>query len=339
MEFRYVIHYCYLRGMKPKDIKEEMQIAYKDQAPGDSTIYKWFNRFKDGRENVDDDRRSGRPLNCDDNARILQILSEQPFASARYISDMLQIPKPTVCHKLVWQLNYRKLNCRWIPHDLEEKNKKQRVEMCKQMLQILENNENEKYEIVTGDEVWIYWRNDNTSQWLHVGEKRPLVPKVVINSKKSMFSIFLSLYGFVVVKMLPNGEKFNSDFMIHNVLPEIPAKIAVLHPKRSHKNILVHMDNAPSHNSKITSDEISKLKMKRIPHPAYSPDIAICDFWLFGKLKDHLKGTDFQTENELFEAVLNFLDTIEKNEIKRVFEEWIVRLHKVIDSGGDYVIK
>lgn len=334
-----MIHYCFLRGLRPKEIIEEMHSAYKDQAPGDSTIYKWFGRFNEGRKNVNDDCRQGRPLKSDDNVRILQVLTEQPFASARYISDVLQIPKSTVCHKLVWQLYYRKLNYKWISHELDKKNKKQRVEMCRQILQFLEKNGNNKYYIVTGDEVWIYWRNDISSQWLPSGEKRPLRPKVVINSKKSMFSIFLSLDGFVVIKMLPDGDKFNSEFMIHDVLPEIPMKMAVIRPKRGQKKIFVHMDNAPSHNSKVTMTEISKLNMNRLPHPAYSPDVAICDFWLFGKLKDHLKGTNFQTENELFESVVNFLDSIDKNEIQRVYEEWISRLHTVIDSGGEYIIK
>jgi hypothetical protein len=27
-------------------------------------------------------------------------------------------------------------------------------------------------------------------------------------------------------------------------------------------------------------------------HPPYSPDLASCDFWLFPKLKDVLKGSD-----------------------------------------------
>lgn len=53
----------------------------------------------------DDDRRIGRLFNCDNNARLLHILSEQPFESGCYISDKQKIPKTTVNHRLVWQLN------------------------------------------------------------------------------------------------------------------------------------------------------------------------------------------------------------------------------------------
>lgn len=44
------------------------------------------------------------------------------------------------------------------------------------------------------------------------------------------------------------------------------------------------------------------LADKRIPileHPGYSPDLAPCDIYLFPKLKTALKGTRFQTVEEL----------------------------------------
>lgn len=86
----------------------EMKTAYKDNTPGESTIFKWLKSFNEGRENLDDDSRPGRPINNDENAAILRILEEQPFASFKYIFDMVSIPKSTICHKLVGQLNYRK---------------------------------------------------------------------------------------------------------------------------------------------------------------------------------------------------------------------------------------
>ena len=192
-EFRSVIHYCFLREMNAKDIFAEMKSAYKGNTPGESTIYKWLKRFKEGRETLDDDPRSGRPINNDENEAILRILEEQPFASSRYISDMLSIPKSTVCHKLVWQLNYRKLNFRWIPHELKQENKNKRVEMSKDILNILEGHESNWCNITTGDECWIYWDNDPDSQWLPAGQKRPLRTRKTIASKKTMFSIFFSL--------------------------------------------------------------------------------------------------------------------------------------------------
>lgn len=46
-EFSHVIHYCFLREMKQVDIIAEMKRVYKNDAPGDSTVYKWYKRFRE----------------------------------------------------------------------------------------------------------------------------------------------------------------------------------------------------------------------------------------------------------------------------------------------------
>lgn len=337
-EFRSVIHYCFLRDMQPKDIYSEMKIAYKDSTPGISTIYKWFNRFKDGRDSLDDDPRTGRPIDLQENTAILQILKDQPFASARYISDILTIPKSTVCHKLVWQLNYRKLNFQWIPHELSSDNKNKRVQISQEILEILEGNERNWCNVATGDECWLYWENDPNSQWLPQGEKRPLKPRKTITSKKTMFSIFFSLRGFLVVKTLPSGQKFNSQFMIDIVIPELCSKMQQFRQKSGAKGTFLHFDNATCHKSQTTQNKIASCGIKTIHHPPYSPDLSPCDFWLFGRLKEFLKGNRFQTEKELFDKVQEFLNSIDKNEIKKVYNDWIKRLHRVIETHGEYLL-
>jgi hypothetical protein len=38
---------------------------------------------------------------------------------------------------------------------------------------------------------------------------------------------------------------------------------------------------------------LAKNSITEMDHPPYSPDIAPCDFWLFPKLKNALKGQKF----------------------------------------------
>ena len=40
-------------------------------------------------------------------------------------------------------------------------------------------------------------------------------------------------------------------------------------------------DNAPVHNSILVTDYLTKMGIKTVPHPPYSPDLTPCDFWLF----------------------------------------------------------
>ena len=46
-----------------------------------------------------------------------------------------------------------------------------------------------------------------------------------------------------------------------------------------------HQDNAPVHNSIFVTDYLTKMGIKTVPHPPYSPDLAPCHFCLFSKLE------------------------------------------------------
>ena len=45
-----------------------------------------------------------------------------------------------------------------------------------------------------------------------------------------------------------------------------------------------HQDNAPVHNSILVTDYLTKMGIKTVPHPSYSPDLAPYDFCLLPKL-------------------------------------------------------
>jgi hypothetical protein len=63
------------------------------------------------------------------------------------------------------------------------------------------------------------------------------------------------------------------------------------------------MENFTCRNRHKTTEEISRAKLERFVHPAYSPGLSPCDFWLFGMLKEKMKNRAFQTAEEILEAV------------------------------------
>jgi hypothetical protein len=50
--------------------------------------------------------------------------------------------------------------------------------------------------------------------------------------------------------------------------------------------------------------------LKRAPHPAYSPDLALSDFYLFGYVKHQLQGHEFTEGAEFISAVSEILNQI-----------------------------
>ena len=55
---------------------------------------------------------------------------------------------------------------------------------------------------------------------------------------------------------------------------------------------------------------LTKIDIKTVPHPPYSPELAPCDFWLFPKLR----GCRYETIEEMKEAVTKVIDTLTKQD-------------------------
>ncbi|UYV65522.1 hypothetical protein LAZ67_3004586 [Cordylochernes scorpioides] len=72
------------------------------------------------------------------------------------------------------------------------------------------------------------------------------------------------------------------------------------------------------------------------PNPPYSPDLAPCDFFLFGKLKKKLKGRKFQSIEEIKVESKKAMKAIPKTDYQRCFADWKKRWLKCIAANGDY---
>jgi hypothetical protein len=59
----------------------------------------------------------------------------------------------------------------------------------------------------------------------------------------------------------------------------------------------LHVDNAKPHTSKMSIETIEALSIILVPQPLYSPDLAPCDSFLFGYLKQRLEGKHFTRED------------------------------------------
>ena len=62
-------------------------------------------------------------------------------------------------------------------------------------------------------------------------------------------------------------------------------------------------DNASAHKTGAVTQYLSENRITTLPHPAYSPDLAPCDFWLFPKLKELLAGNKYTRVQDLSKAV------------------------------------
>jgi hypothetical protein len=66
---------------------------------------------------------------------------------------------------------------------------------------------------------------------------------------------------------------------------------------------------------------LAQNKITTLPHPPYSPDLAPCDFFLFPKLKIHLKGHHFGIVENVQAAATRALNNISSEDFLRCYEE------------------
>ena len=116
------------------------------------------------------------------------------------------------------------------------------------------------------------------------------------------------------------GQTVNKEYYVE-VLREFRKRLALFKSGQWH----FHQDNAPVHNSIFVTDYLTKIGIKTVPHPPNSPDLAPCDFWLFSKLKEKLRGCCYETIEEVKEAVTKVIDMLTQEDFHGAFQKLLER--------------
>ena len=89
--------------------------------------------------------------------------------------------------------------------------------------------------------------------------------------------------------------------------------------------------SSPKNKSK--EEFLATKQITVLEHPAYSPDLAPSDFFLFPKIKELLKGRHIDDIRSNTTAALK---AISQNQFQNCFEGWTRRWHRCIASQGEY---
>lgn len=86
-------------GIDAKTIHEELTTALGPNAPSYRTVARWANRFREGREDVNDDPRSGRPVSelTDENIELVrQVINNDPHSTYDEIIAAISLSHGTI---------------------------------------------------------------------------------------------------------------------------------------------------------------------------------------------------------------------------------------------------
>jgi hypothetical protein len=139
--------------------------------------------------------------------------------------------------------------------------------------------------------------------------------------EKMMFVIFFNGIGDYKTVILPQGQRMNSTFFIECVIRPLAGTCYPEGRKPHERRVVVHFDNAPIHNTEAVQECLADCRFRRMNHPACCPDLAPCDFFLFGAMKENFSGMRFASVDELFQGIEGFLRGLSADTLQTVFAE------------------
>ena len=253
LEQRYSIKFCVKLDKTATETFNMIQLAHKEVAMSRAMVFMWHKRFKDGREDVGDDERSGRPStsrNDENLAKVRQVLNSDRRLSVRLIAEMVNLNHETV-HQLVTEdLMMRKVCAKLVPKVLSDDQRARRLAVSEEMLARLQTEPNFLNSVVTGDESWVYEYDPETklqsAEWHTPTSPRPKKARMAKSRVKSMLIAFFDAEGIIHKEFVPTGQTVNGVFYAA-VIRRLKDRVRRVRPELKDGWVL-HHDNAPVHN-------------------------------------------------------------------------------------------
>ena len=121
-----------------------------------------------------------------------------------------------------------------------------------------------------------------------------------------MTSIFWDSQGVIMIDYLEQGCTIKGAYYAGK-LRWLRQEIARKRQGKLTRGVLLLQDNAPAHTSQVAMTAATECGFEILPHTPYSPNMTPSDFYLFLKLKSHLCGTQYGSNEGVIEAVNEYL--------------------------------
>lgn len=346
LQQRSVIKFLTLEGVSAKDIHSRLQNQFGEDTLCYTQVKDWAAQFKRGRISVRDEPRSGRPVEAATEETIeavKQLILMDTKIKVEELAAETKVSHGTICSILDYHLHVQKVCARWVPRNLSVFDKKNRLEISKSNLEQITQNEEMFYNcIVTGDETFIHHYDPESKweskEWRHRGSPPPIKFRVQPSAGKIMATIFWDAQGILMIDYLPHKQHITGSYYA-DLMTKLREAVKEKRRGKLTRGVLLLHDNASSHKSKVAMAAIANCGFQVLEHPAYSPDLAPCDYYLFPNLKKHLRGKRFMDDSEVMSAVNEYFESCDNMYFLTGLKMLQQRYVKCIEMKGSYVEK
>lgn len=355
--FKFYVFTRFKLGISATVCHAELAQVHKDEAPGKSTVFRWYTEFR-GAGGADESEcrdcdvdeapgaSAGRPRTTRTPAMIeavQDLLSIDCRLSVRELADDLEIGKSVVHEILTEDLGLRNVASVWVPHVLSDQNRQSRVNCAKHLLHLFHREGMECLcnRFAVEDETWVYLtgqpRKQQNRAWLQRTQPRPQVVRRTLADKKVMLLVAFTPSKRFSITAVPSSERIDANRIVEFVrhtgdlwrcLRSNPIKLS---------EVLWHWDNARPHSARVVKDFMESRGISMVFQSPYSPDFNLCDRFLFNWLKADLCKQDFRDHLELQKAALQWARQLDEDHLQREVQKLMDHCKAVIDAQGAYV--
>ena len=164
-EQRINIKFCVKLGKTATETLKMLRDVYGDSSMSSTGVFQWHKRFVEGREDMEDDPKSGRPCTSTTDTNIEKVWSlvrSDHRLTTCVIAKEVGTVKEMVHTILVDTLGLRKVCVKIVPRLLTEEQKAQQLNACRDILQQMEADEKLLENVITGDKSWVFQYNPET---------------------------------------------------------------------------------------------------------------------------------------------------------------------------------
>ena len=175
-------------------------------------------------------------------------------------------------------------------------------------------------------------------QWVGPGSPGPKKFKTQPSAGKVMATVFWDAKGVIMLDFLPKRSTITGVYYA-NLLDQLRTAIREKHRGKLSKGVLLQQDNVRVHTFKVAMDAVERNRYELIPHPAYLPDLAPSDFFLFPNLKKDIRGLHFRSDEEVVTAVEEWVNGKDPDFFSSGLTALEHRWSKCITLEGNYIEK
>ena len=250
-------------GKTGKEIYGVLAAVYGSSVPSYAQVKFWIGEFKRGRTSLEDEARSGRPLDATDEEmwkKVRDLVYFDRRIQVEEIAQALGISHGSISTILHDRLGMRKLTSHWVPKSLTDEQIATTASVCS-TLKCFRSKDDFLLHLVTVVETWVhYYEPENKAQscqWVGPGSPRPKKFKTQPSAGKVMATVFWDAKGVIMLDFLPKRSTITGVYYA-NLLDQLRTAIREKCQGKLSKGVLLQQDNARVHTCKVAMDAVER---------------------------------------------------------------------------------